>query len=171
MSEIAETENACAVVGELVLLASALDHQLNRICILLLGLNETPMLEPIVASLDSARKIEILKAYSVKLSAENWKTAIRKHAEGVEKINRARNKAAHSVLIFENGKAVLFSPAFAKLLSSVDLKSKVAKKLSISGFRNSIKDAERTIGEGHQLIENLMKFQGEVKRREKTKNR
>src|SRR5258708_5522892 len=52
---------AYGVVGELILLATALDHQLNHVLIQVLHLAESPMLEAVVATLDPVRKIEMLK--------------------------------------------------------------------------------------------------------------
>jgi hypothetical protein len=45
-------KDACATVGELVLLYTALDHQLNHIIIEVMHLAPSPMLETVVATLD-----------------------------------------------------------------------------------------------------------------------
>lgn len=154
-AERQEARRACAIVGELVLTASALDHQLNRICISALALVECPMLEPMVASLDSARKIEILRAFSTKIAAPQWRKAIRDHAETVEKVNRARNTAAHSVLSFQKEKAVLSSPAAAKLLRSIDLTTMSADRISLGKLEAATRAAEKALGVGENLLMNL----------------
>ena len=50
-----------AVVGELVLIATALDTLLKSVLVAVLHLGSSPLIEPVVATLDSVRKIEILK--------------------------------------------------------------------------------------------------------------
>jgi hypothetical protein len=52
-------KDACATVGELVLLHTALDHQLNIIIIEVMHLTPSPMLEPVVSTLDPRQKIEM----------------------------------------------------------------------------------------------------------------
>jgi DNA-binding XRE family transcriptional regulator len=64
---------AYAVVGELVLLTTALDHQLNHILIQVLHLADSPMLEAVIATLDINRKIEMLKARAKHISSATWK--------------------------------------------------------------------------------------------------
>jgi hypothetical protein len=53
---------AYAIVGEIVLSATALDHQMNHVLIEVASLAKSPLLEAVIATLDPARKIEILKA-------------------------------------------------------------------------------------------------------------
>ena len=159
-----------AIVGELILIANALDHQLNRICISLFDLPDAPMVEPIVASLDSARKIEIIKAYASRLKSQDWKKGLKSHAKAVEVINSARNAAAHSVLSIKQDGAVLTSPAAAKLLKAIDLQTKTADTIQIDDLRSSIKKAEATLGSGENVIENLARLQIERRRRANLKS-
>lgn len=160
-SEEEETRRACAIVGELVLIASALDHQLNRICISVLALTESPMLGPVVASIDSTRKIEILKAYATKITAPEWMKALKAHAEAVEDVNRLRNTATHSVLSFQGGKAVLSSSSAAKLFRSINLTTKTAEKVSFSKLEAAIKKGEAALGTGVDLLENFERVAAE----------
>jgi hypothetical protein len=53
-----------AVVGELVMIANAIDHSLNRVLIAVLNIGGYVMVEPIVATLDARQKVEILKERS-----------------------------------------------------------------------------------------------------------
>ena len=63
-------KDACASVGELVLLYTALDHQLNRIIIEVM---QAPMLEAVVATLDPRQKIEMLKSRVGHVRQPDWK--------------------------------------------------------------------------------------------------
>ena len=159
MIEHDETPEALyQAVGQLVLMASALDHQLSRICIAVFGLVETPFLEPVVGSLDSSRKVDMLKAYAQKLKPSDWKGAIRKHAEAVERLNQQRNRAAHSSMIIEHGRASLTSSAASKLLRSLDLERGTASRLRIADLFAAIASGEKALGSGETLIENLQRL-------------
>lgn len=160
-----EARRACEIVGELVLIASALDHQLNHICISVLSLVESPLLESVVASIDSARKIEILKAYAGKITAQEWKKAIKAHAEAVEEVNRLRNTAAHSVLSFRNGKSVLSSPSAVKLLKSIDIATRTAELVSLDKLAAAIKKGEAAHASGVKVLENFQRVAAERKKR------
>ena len=162
-----EAKRAYAIVGELVLIASALDHQLNHICISVLALTESPMLESVVASIDSARKIEILRGYATKITSAQWKMGLKDHADAVEAVNRARNIAAHSVMLFEDGKPVLHSPAAAKLFKAIDLKSKTAAKTNIGTLERAIRKAEVALSSGGNLLKNFERVAAERERRKK----
>ncbi|MDB5596248.1 MAG: hypothetical protein JWM36_3209 [Hyphomicrobiales bacterium] len=164
-AETDEIKRAYAIVGELVMLASALDNQMNVVCITALGLDKTPMLEPVVASLDSARKVEILKALAQKISSPSWKKSLVDYAKAVEKVNRARNVAAHSLLEIDRGKAVLTSTAAAKLFKSIDLQKKTVEKVALSHLEDGIRIAETTLHTGENVIANFEKADAEFKRR------
>lgn len=161
----ATARHAYSVVGELVLIASALDSQLNKICIATLDLKASVLLEPAIGSIDSARKIEILKTYASKLKAAGWKKGIIKHAEAVENINRWRNIAAHSVISFHRGRVALISPAAAKLLRSIDIASKSASKVDLEDLEQAIRRAEAALGSGENLLKNLERVNQERDRR------
>jgi hypothetical protein len=160
------TERACAAVGHLILISSSLDEQLNRICILLLALKETPMLEPAIASIDSSRKVEILKEYSKKMSAKDWKKEVKRHAERVESINRTRNIAAHSVLSFDkDGKAVFRSTGLAKMFKALDLETKSIDRPDLGQFERAAESGLAALASGKDLIENLKRVALERSRR------
>ena len=156
---------ACAIVGELVLIASALDVQVNHVCISVLALTNSPMLEPIVATIDSPRKIEILRAYAAKIDAPQWRSALKKYVKSVEAVNKSRNIAAHSVISFQDGEAVLTSPAAAKLLKSINLADRTGEKLSFTKLERAIRKAEETLGTGVNLIANFDRVAEERARR------
>lgn len=160
-----EMRNAYAIVGELVLIASALDYQLNRICISVLALIEAPMLEPVIATIDSSRKIEILKIYAAKIADPGWRKGLSDHVTAVEAVNKARNIAAHSVMTFEGGRHVLSSPAAAKLLKTIDLTTKTARKVDIAELQNAIRKGEAALGSGENLLENFRRLNAERERR------
>lgn len=160
-----ETKRAYALVGELVLIAAALDQQLNRICIAVLALVDSPMLEPLVASVDSARKIEILKAYATKITAKQWKKGLNDHARAVEAVNRWRNIAAHSVMAFDNGKAVLEAPAAAKIIKTLDLTTKKAEKVDLGKLEDAIHKGEAAYNAGITLLQNFERVRAARARR------
>jgi len=54
-------KEAYATVGELVLIASALDALLNDVVVTVLDLGQAVLIVPVVATLDARRKIELLK--------------------------------------------------------------------------------------------------------------
>jgi hypothetical protein len=164
--ESRQSERACAIVGELVLTASALDDQLNRICVTLLDLDKATMAPPIVASLDSSKKIEILKAYARTLKkGQTWRKGILDRLEAVEEINRARNIAAHCVMALEGGNAVLRSMAAAKLFKSIDLATKTAKSVQLEFLQDAIKKGQGALGSGANVLENLGRMAAERTRR------
>jgi hypothetical protein len=165
-----EIRRAFGIVGELVLMASALDYQLNQICISVLPLTPSPMLEPVVASIDSSRKVEILKAYASKIRAPDWKKAIRSHAKAVEEVNRWRNIAAHSVMSVRAGRPVLFSPAAAKLFRAIDLSSKTAERIDLARLEQAIITAEKAHAGGVNLLQNFDRVATERARRSRPKS-
>lgn len=67
------SKDAYAVVGELVLISSALDFLSNRLLIVVLDLGDSVMLDAVIATLDTSRKVEILKGRSGHMPATEWK--------------------------------------------------------------------------------------------------
>ena len=68
--------DACAQLGEIILLSTALDYQLTGVVIEVMHLEESPMLETVVATLDSRQKIEMVKARARKLTSPDWQKAL-----------------------------------------------------------------------------------------------
>jgi transcriptional regulator with XRE-family HTH domain len=166
----AEFRATYAIVGELVLITTALDHQLNHVLIQVLPLAESPMLEAAIATLDMVRKIDMLKARLKHISQLNWRKPVLAYLDKLERISKWRNIACHTVLIPDNKHGAVFAPAAAaKLLKTLELgESSAAKRVPISDLKSAITLAESTLGEGENIIQNFRKVNTErVKRYEK----
>jgi transcriptional regulator with XRE-family HTH domain len=156
-----------SLVGELVLIATALDHQLNHVLIHVLHLASAPMLESVVATLDTVRKVEILKARTKYISVKSWQKPVLMYIEKVEHVSKWRNIACHTPLIpDEKDGAVFASTAAAKLLKSLQIgKDPPDKRIPVEELRRAISTAEVALGEGQNLIRNFQKVEAELKRR------
>ena len=155
-----EWKDACAVVGEITLLFTALDHQVNHIIIEVMNLAPSPFLEPVVATLDTRQKIEILKAHAKHIRQKDWKKAIQTHADRMERVARVRNAACHTPLIPVTTPARFeFAPAAAsKLLKSltiVDRDNFRSDRLTLEQVREAIPIAEKALGGGEDIIRNF----------------
>jgi hypothetical protein len=152
-----------AVVGELILIATALDYQLNHILIQVLHLTESPMLESVIATLDMARKIEMLRARTKHIVQNNWKKPILAHLEKLEKISRWRNIAAHTALIPHDEHGAAFAPAAAaKLLKSFQIGDEApTTRIPVSDLKPIIRLAESALYEGEQILKNFRKINAE----------
>ncbi|MDR3500910.1 MAG: hypothetical protein P4L72_16980 [Parvibaculum sp.] len=159
-------KEAYAVVGELILLATALDHQCNHVLIQVLNLGGAPLLEPVVATLDPVRKIEILKERAKHIGHVAWKTPLIKYLEKVEKINAQRNIACHRPLIPDGDDAVFGSVAAAKLLKNL-----YKDRPSAADLKKTIALGEVALGEGINLIENFERFNKEYELRNSTSHK
>jgi argininosuccinate lyase len=92
-------KDAYALVGELVLTYTALDRQLNHIVIEVMHLSESPLLEAVVATLDPRQKIEMLKSRAAHIRQQDWKKAVKTHAERLERVAKIRNAACHTPMV------------------------------------------------------------------------
>lgn len=156
-----------AVVGELVLITSALDFQLNHVLIETLHLGNSVMIEPVIATLDMVRKIEMLKERSKHIAQTDWKKALLSYLDKLERISKWRNIAAHTTLIPDEKHGAVFIPTqAAKLLKNLQIgEQQPAKRIPISDFKPQIKLGEEALGEGQVLVENFQKVNVErVKR-------
>lgn len=158
---------AYVVVGELILIMTALDYQLNHILIQVLHLTDSPMLEFVIASLDVNRKIEMLKARSKHIRQPQWRNAIVLHLEKLERISKWRNIAAHTALIPDDEHGAVFAPAAAaKLLKSLQIEDEpAAQRIPIADLKPIIKLAESALYEGQNIIENFVRVNSERVRR------
>lgn len=158
---------AYGVVGELVLLANALDHQLNHVLIQVLHLVRSPMLEAVVATLDMMRKIEMLKERSKHIAQSRWQKPVLSYVDKLERVSRWRNIACHTPLIPDERHGAAFVPtAAAKLLKSLQLgKDPVAKRVPIADLKAAITLAESALADGLKLIENFQRVNAERNRR------
>jgi transcriptional regulator with XRE-family HTH domain len=144
---------AYATVGELVLITTALDHQLNHVLMHVLPLTESPMLESVLATLDIARKIEMLKARSKHIAKPEWSKPLLAYLDKLEKVSRWRNIACHTALIPDGTHGAVFAPAAAaKLLKSLQIGTVTSQRIPISDVEAAIKVAERALGEGQNII-------------------
>ena len=152
---IAKPAEAYAVVGELVMMAAALDYQLNHVLIAVLHLSAAPMLEPVIATLDPTRKIEILKARARHMPAASWGKRVSSYCNKVERVSRQRNIACHTPPALV-GNVWTFKPvAAAKLLKGIDLPTKQMRGTSLNDFRTAIQVGETALGLGEQIVENF----------------
>jgi hypothetical protein len=154
-------KDACAVIGEVTLLYTSLDHQLNHIIIEVMHLIHSTMLEAVVATLDTRQKIEILKSRGKQIREKDWKKAVLTHADRLERVARIRNAVCHTPLIPMRGKdGFEFAPAAAsKILKSITIveKSYTLDRLTLEVVREVVPLAEKALGGGEQLIENFAK--------------
>jgi hypothetical protein len=158
--------DALSQVGEIVLLASALDHQVTQVVIEALHLTKSPMLEPVVATLDSSRKLEILKGRARHIKQGNWKKPIEKYVDLVERVNRARNIACHSQIYLDGDKFVFTTSQAAKLFKGLKLEGvPTVERVLLESVANTIKIAEQALGDGADLIKTFQKLQAELDRR------
>ena len=158
---------AYAVVGEFVLVTNALDYQLNHVLIQVLPLTDSPMLEAVIATLDTASKIELLKERSTHIAQPNWRKPVSSYLEKLERISEWRNIACHTALIPDNTHGAVFAPAAAaKLLKSLQIgEDPTARRIPIAELKSAITLGESALGEGQNLIENFQRFNAErVKR-------
>ena len=157
---------AYGTVGEVVLLASAIDSQLNHVLIQLLHLVESPMLEAVIATLDTVRKIEMLKERSTFIAQTRWQKPVRMYVEKVERVYKWRNIACHTPMIPDEKHGAVFVPtAAAKLLKGLQLAAPVAKRVPYAELEAAIKIGESALAEGMSLIENFQKVNIERKKR------
>jgi len=158
---------AYSVVGELVLLTTALDHQLNHVLIQVLHLADSPMLEAVVATLDMNRKIEMLRARAKHINNTTSQKALLTHLDKLKKINGRCNIACHTALIPDGEHGAVFAPAAAaKLMKNLQLgDSPSLDKIPISEISSVIKIGESALFEGQQLIHNFERLNAERTRR------
>lgn len=156
---------AFAIVGELVMISSAIDHLLNNVLIEVLDLGTAPLLEPVVATLDPARKVEILKERAAHITAKDWQKGITKFCDKVESVFRQRNIACHTPPVLQDGVWTFKPVAAAKLLKKLEIAEKRVRPVHLGDFTAAIKTGEATLGAGVQLIANFKRYNAEIKRR------
>ena len=148
-----------AVVGELVMIANAIDHLLNQLVIEALHLEKSPMLEPLVAMLDARQKIEMLKSRAKHINNAVWKKAITGFCDKTESVYRQRNIVCHmpASLVGDKWK---FRPVTAvKILNKLDLENETLHEFSFNDIKAAVSTGEAALGAGVVLLENLKKFQ------------
>jgi hypothetical protein len=154
-----------AMVGELVLISSALDHLINRVLIAVMDLGDAPLLESVVATLEPVRKVEILKQRASHISNETWKKKVTKFCDKVESVFRQRNTACHTPPFLQDGVWTFPPIAAAKMLRNLDLPTKKLRPFSAKDFSTAISTGEEALGAGEILIENFKNLNVETKKR------
>lgn len=153
-------KDACAHIGEIILLSTALDYQLTEVVIEVMHLEKSPMLETVVATIDGRQKIEMIKARARKLTAQDWKKALIDYAEKIEKVNQVRNTAAHTALI-PKGDGFEFVPRQAsKILKSMKIigREYELNRVSIEDIKAAVPVAEQALGDGQVVLDNLARL-------------
>lgn len=148
-----------AVVGELVMIANAVDHLLNQLVIEALHLEKSPMLEPLVAMLDARQKIEMLKSRAKHIKNADWKNAITGFCDKAESVYRQRNIVCHTPASLVGDKWKFRPVTAAKLLNKLDLENKTLHEFPFNDIKAAIAMGEAALGTGVNLLENLKKFQ------------
>jgi transcriptional regulator with XRE-family HTH domain len=155
-----------AVVGELVLIANALEYQLNHVLMQVLHLSESPMLEPVIATLNVVKKIEILKARSKYIAQQKWRRPVSAYLDKLETVWKWRNLACHTPLIPDDKHGAVFAPAAAaKLLKNLKLENPTTERTPISRIRDAIAVGERALGEGEAIVHNFQRLNSEREKR------
>ncbi|MGH6836982.1 MAG: hypothetical protein ACREC9_15930 [Methylocella sp.] len=163
--EIAYNKETYAIVGELVLLASAVDSLLNELIIVTLELGASPMITPIVATLDPKRKIEILKGRSAHIRQPDWKRGLTGLLNKAESVFKYRNIACHTPPILENGRWALKPIDAAKLLKRLDIQRATVTRFSISELQTAISTAEAALASGSNVVENFERVNAEKRKK------
>ncbi|MGA3301802.1 MAG: helix-turn-helix domain-containing protein [Methylovirgula sp.] len=165
--EVNEFRDAYEIVGEIVLLATALDHQLNHILIQVLSLEGSPMLESVVATLNMNRKIEMLKERSKFISNPDWQKPLAAHLEKLEEISSWRNIACHNVLVPDEKHVAVFAPtAAARLMKNLLLgENQGVKKIPVKELIAKLTLGESALASGENLIVNFTRMNLERIRR------
>jgi hypothetical protein len=155
-------KDACAHIGEIILLSTALDYQLTEVVIEVMHLEHSPMLETVVATLDSRQKIEMIKARARKLSNKDWRKALLDYVDKIEKTARVRNAAAHTALFpTKNANGFEFAPAQAsKILKSMKITGReyALERVTLDDVKAAVPVAEQALGDGITVLENFSKL-------------
>jgi hypothetical protein len=127
------------------------------------------MLEPVVATLESSRKMEILKGRLRHIKQSDWKKEIQRYVDLVERVNKSRNIACHSQLLREGDTFVFSSSQAAKLFKGLKLEGvPTVERTPLGSVVQAIGAAEQALGAGQNLIENFERIRSELDRRRKT---
>jgi hypothetical protein len=154
-----------AIVGELVLISSALDTLLNQVIVEVLNLGSAPLILPVVATLDPVRKMEILKERASHIRNADWKKGVTRFVDKVESVFKHRNSACHTPAVLEGRTWTLKPIAAAKMLKKLDIEQKKLKHFSFDDLRTAIRTGESALGLGVNLVDNFKRVNAETARR------
>jgi hypothetical protein len=163
--EAERDREACAIVGELVLVSNILDFRLNQVVIEVLDLGSSSMLMPVVATLDPSRKIEMLKGRASHMPAGSWKTKLMTFVDSVERVLKQRNIACHTLPTLDAGQWSLKPLAAAKMFKSLNLGDKTLKHTSPDDFRRAIQVGKQASEHAEELLVNWKRANAERLRR------
>ena len=148
----AQTEEFFGTIGQLIVMGGILDDQLNTLTSSICHLSGSPMVEPILASIEFGRKCAIVKARCKFIDNTTWRSAILGYVKKAEKAYVARNIAAHSILSREGDDVVLRPTGAYKLLSGINLEKQDGDKTDISTMKRYVEEGYIAISEGTNLI-------------------
>lgn len=124
------------------------------------------MLEPVVATLDVVRKIEMLKERAVHIEDGEWKSALTKFCSKLESVSRQRNIACHAPPVLVDGLWTFKSIAAAKILKALGQKSDASRAVgTVADFKSAIEIGESAFGLGIDLETNFNRLNAEKDRR------
>jgi hypothetical protein len=164
-AEAEQHKDTYAIVGELVMTATGIDWQLNHVLIEVLDIGGSLMVEPVIATIDTRLKIEILKERAKHISASEWKKGVTKYCEKVEKVFMYRNIVCHTPAVLKNGSWAFKPVAAAKLLKKIDIAKKDVGHVSVNELASAINSGREALGAGENLLENFRRFNAEKQRR------
>jgi hypothetical protein len=127
------------------------------------------MIEPVVGTLDSVRKIEILKQRAPFIRNEEWKKRVTAFVSKAESVFRHRNIACHMPAVLENGKWTLTPVSAARVLKHLDLEQPKAKHFSFDDLKAAISTGEKALAEGIGLVENFKRLNAELAKKRSQK--
>jgi hypothetical protein len=152
------------------MIANAIDHLLTNVLIAVLSLEPSPLLEPVIATLDPSRKIEILKSRANHIINPAWKKSVTGFCDKAESVYKQRNIVCHT-LAFLEGETWKFKPVAAvKLLNKLDLENMVAAEFPFNDIKAAITTGEAAFGAGASLLQNFARSNAELARRRALKS-
>ncbi len=169
MDEKSDHTKTYAIVGELVMMANAIDHLLNLVLIEAFSLEKSPMLEPVIATLDPRQKIEMLKSRAKHINHDGFKKMIKALCDKAESVFRQRNIVCHTPASLV-GNTWTFRPVAAvKLLDKLDLEKKTSRDFPLNDIKTAISTGEAALGTGVTLLANFQNMNAERVKRDALK--
>ena len=150
-----------ATVGELVLLSTTIDALLNTLLIEAFHCGESAWLDPIIATLDTARKSEILKNHAKTINYAKMSKPITEFIDQVEIVMKQRNIVCHTPPTFEDGEWGFRPTALAKILRKSNTYRPQMIRESRDNLRAAIATGEAALQAGSELVAHYKKFNAE----------
>ena len=163
-------KDAYAKVGELVLLYTTLDHQLNHVIIEVIRLAQSPirMREALVPTLDPRQKIEMLRSRSAHIRQQGWKKAVKTHTDRLERVAKIRNAVCHTQMVpNKKGDGFEFVPAAAaKPLNNMMFKDDYSiEGLTLDHVREAKTLAMKALGGGEAMLTKFAKARAALEKK------